>query len=95
MEYPPFVRLVRLELRAPRAEDVEAGARKMAGLVTRWIEASGSGTTRMIGPAPCFFARQAGNYRWQIVLAGPDPARIIKGKDLGGWRIEVDPQALL
>ncbi len=94
-EYPPFVHLVRLELRGPRPEEIEAGARKMAALVEHWIAESGSRATRIIGPAPCFFARQAGNYRWQVVLAGPDPVKILKGRDLGDWRVEVDPQALL
>ena len=29
---------------------------------------------QVIGPAPCFFNRMNGLYRWQIVLRGTDPA---------------------
>jgi primosomal protein N' (replication factor Y) len=49
----------------------------------------------MIGPAPCFFARIAGQYRWQIVLNGPDPAALLRGRDLGEWRVEINPPSLL
>ena len=93
--YPPFSRLARLELRGPRADEIEAGARKMTALVQHWIDETGSEATRIIGPAPCFFPRLAGNYRWQIIIAGPDPLKILRGRDLGDWRVEIDPQALL
>lgn len=93
--YPPFSRLVRLELRMASLPDVEANARRMAARLQTWMEESDAKATRLIGPAPCYFPKQAGQYRWQIVLAGPDPTRIIRGKELGDWRIEVDPQSLL
>lgn len=93
--YPPFSRLVRLELRMANSSDVEANARLMVARIKIWMEESDAKATRLIGPAPCYFPKQAGQYRWQIVLAGPDPTRIIRGRDLGDWRIEVDPQSLL
>jgi primosomal protein N' (replication factor Y) len=93
--YPPFVHLVRLELRRPRLEEMEGQARLMAAKIQAWMEAAGAHATRIIGPAPCYFPKLAGQYRWQILLAGPDPARILRGKDLGEWRVEVDPQTLL
>ena len=59
--------------------------------------------TDLIGPVPCFFAREAGWYRWQIVIRGPDPVSLLRGKSLTGaasnlskgWRVEVDPISLL
>jgi primosomal protein N' (replication factor Y) len=49
----------------------------------------------MIGPAPCFFTRIGGFYRWQIVLRGPDPASLLRGRSLGVWRVEAEPVSLL
>jgi hypothetical protein len=42
-------------------------------------------------------------FRWQIILRGPDPASLLRGKKLEGtalslskgWRVEVDPVSLL
>ena len=97
--YPPFARLLRLEYRNADAVLAEKEARRMALQVQRWLDEGGFTATHMIGPTPCFFARQAGLYRWQIVLRGADPLRIMmQHHPLGGderWRVEVDPLNLL
>ena len=93
--YPPFNRLVRLELRDQDATRAEVGARAMAARLNNWMEAEGRRETTLIGPVPCFFAKISGVYRWQIVLRGPDPASLLRDKNLTGWRVEVDPVSLL
>ncbi len=93
--YPPFNRLVRLEYRHAQAAKAEAEATAMAQKITHWLEADDRRETALIGPAPCFFSRLAGLYRWQIILRGPNPASLLQGKNLGGWRVEVDPVTLL
>jgi len=93
--YPPFNRLVRLELRDQDATRAEVGARAMAARLNNWMEAEGRRETTLIGPVPCFFAKISGVYRWQIVLRGPDPASLLRQKNLTGWRVEVDPVSLL
>jgi primosomal protein N' (replication factor Y) len=93
--YPPFTRLARLELRSPDAAAAESEARRMAQAVRAWLEAEGRRATGLIGPAPCFFSRLGGEYRWQIVLRGPDPAALLRGRDLRSWRLEIDPPSLL
>ena len=50
---------------------------------------------RLIGPAPCFFTRLSGKYRWHIILRGADPVRLVRDLDLPGVRVEVDPASLL
>ena len=95
LAYPPFGRLARLEMRGRDAARVEAAAQKLAGQIRQWIAAEDRRATQMIGPAPCFFARAGELYRWQIVLRGPDPLSLLRGKSLGGWRVEVDPMSLL
>ena len=93
--YPPFTALVRLEFRHLDAARAEQGARELAAQVQRWIQELGRTQTRLLGPAPCFFARAAGMYRWQIIVAGPDPVSLLRGRNLTGWRVEVNPPSLL
>ena len=95
IQYPPFTRLVRLELRNSDMARVEAEAQAMARQVQGWIKEGHYRGTEIIGPVPCFFGRQNNIYRWQIILRGPDPASILRGRALGEWRVEVDPASLL
>jgi primosomal protein N' (replication factor Y) len=93
--FPPFARLVRLEYRHHQVEEAEEEAQRLAGQLRAWLKAEDRRATEMIGPAPCFYTRLEGNYRWQIILRGPDPASLLVGRKLGDWRVEVSPQALL
>ncbi|MBU2610121.1 MAG: primosomal protein N', partial [Chloroflexi bacterium] len=92
---PPFSRLVRLEYRHYDAAKAEAEARAMAAKIQQWLTMDDRRQTTMIGPVPCFFAKQGGLYRWQIILRGPQPESLLRGKPLGEWRVEVDPISLL
>jgi primosomal protein N' (replication factor Y) (superfamily II helicase) len=93
--YPPFNRLVRMEYRSVLERKAESEAAAMAGKLAHWIEKEDRRETSFIGPAPCFFSRLNGLHRWQIVLRGPDPASLLRGKNLADWRLEVDPLSLL
>ncbi len=93
--YPPFNRLVRLEFRDGDGTKAESEARGMAGKLARWIKDEDRRETTLIGPAPCFFEKTGGLNRWQIVLRGPDPASLLRGRNLSGWRVEVDPISLI
>ncbi len=93
--YPPFSRMVRLEYRHDDAAKAEEVAEKMAQQIRVWLRQEGRVATEVIGPVPCFFTRLRGQYRWQIVLRGPDPASLLRGRTFGDWRIEVDPPSLL
>ncbi len=95
LRYPPFARLARLELRSANAAKVEADARAMSRQIEDWIKEGDHRGTEIIGPVPCFFGRQNGLYRWQIVLRGPRPAAVLRGRPLGEWRLEIDPVSLL
>ncbi|MBA4379535.1 MAG: primosomal protein N', partial [Anaerolinea sp.] len=92
---PPFSRLVRLEYRHYDAAKAEAEARAMAAKIHHWLEAEQRTQTTVIGPVPCFFAKLGGLYRWQLVLRGPEPESLLRGKALGEWRVEVNPISLL
>jgi len=93
--YPPYSRLVRLEYRHYEAAKAEAAAQQIAKKIQQWLTTEHRILTTVIGPVPCFFARVAGLYRWQIVVRGPEPESLLRGKSFEGWRVEVGPESLL
>jgi primosomal protein N' (replication factor Y) len=93
--YPPFNQLVRLEYRHLKADQAEGAAEELANQIQGWLAAGGMSATHMIGPVPPFFSRIKGEYRWQIILRGPDPRTLLRGRQLRDWRIEVNPPNLL
>lgn len=93
--YPPFAKLARLEYRDADPLKAEAEAQKLAGRLKVRLEAEGHRQTEMIGPVPCFFAKENGEYRWQIILRGPDPSAVLRDARFAAWRIEIDPISLL
>ncbi len=94
--YPPFGALVRLEYRHPQAAKAEEAARDLAERIRGWLDEEDRRQTDLIGPVPCFFSRLGGLYRWQIVLRGPDPASLLRGRSFpAGWRVEIGPVSLL
>ena len=95
LHYPPFSQLVRLEFRHRDPERAESASHIMAQQVRKWMEEEHRTETELVGPTPCFFSRLGGLYRWQIVLRGPDPASLLRGRNLGDWRVEVNPSSLL
>ncbi|MDP1547614.1 MAG: primosomal protein N', partial [Anaerolineales bacterium] len=93
--YPPFAKLARLEYRDADPLKAEEEAEKLATKIQVRLEAGGFRQTEMIGPVPCFFAKDNGEYRWQIVLRGPEPAAVLRDMRASDWRVEVDPISLL
>jgi primosomal protein N' (replication factor Y) len=108
--YPPLQRLARLVYHHTQRAKGEAEATRMAGLLRIEIERLSKisdreskipkggemGEMRLIGPAPCFFSRQRGEWRWQVVLCGPDPNALLRRVPLpDGWRLDIDPVDLL
>ncbi len=94
--YPPFSRLVRLLFTDTSARKCAAESEGLQRLLSSTMSRLGIADVDMIGPAPCFVERIRGRYRWQIVLRGPAPARILSGLPLpAGWQVDVDPVSLL
>ncbi len=92
--YPPFARLARLEFRHRDSLSAEKEVQKLATKLQKRID-SEHRAANLIGPAPCFFSKLNGEYRWQIILRSPDPVSILREKLSTGWRVEVDPVSLL
>jgi primosomal protein N' (replication factor Y) len=95
MGYPPFSHLARLEIRSEQSEEAEEKGRRLAGLLKGWIEQGDFRATELVGPVPCYFSKVSGQYRWQILVRGPDPTALLRGKPLGEWRVEIDPPSVL
>jgi len=93
--YPPYSKFIRLLYNSQVPGKSEMEAKKMASQLRLWIRTEAQGAVDMVGPVPAFYTRLENRYRWQILLRGNDPAVFLRGKKLGDWRIEVDPQSLL
>jgi primosomal protein N' (replication factor Y) len=93
--YPPFTRLLRLEYRHHDPVRALEEAERLASILEPRVVEKTRGRASIIGPAPCFFSKLEGRYRWQIVLRGADPGAYLEGLRLDDWRIEIDPLTLL
>lgn len=93
--YPPYSSLVKMEYRHHNPVKAEEAALEMAEQVVEWTSSGDFRQTDSIGPVPCYYAKLNNYYRWQLILRGPDPKEVLRGRKLGDWRVEVDPQDLL
>lgn len=97
-ELPPFKRYVRLVYASYQDTDAQLEAASVKTRLQNILEShhdngnDGTLGISIIGPSPTFPIRVAGRYRWQILLKGDDPARILDQLPLTtGWTIDVDP----
>ncbi len=93
--YPPFRRVLRLIYRHADAGKAESEARVVVKQLEAYIKTARPPATDIVGPAPCFFGKIAGESRWHIIVRSPDPAALARGLTLKGWHIDVDPVSLL
>ena len=71
--YPPFLKIIRLEIRDKNPHSVEKKAGVYAATLQSWIEREGFQSTRLVGPTPAYFSKIRGEWRWQILVKGPNP----------------------
>ncbi len=104
LRYPPFAEMIRLVVRG-RSEPIASefantiAARLRAALKERQADA------RVLGPAPCPFARLKGRYRFQIQVQGPDGEQLrgaaaaatagLEPPEDVQWTVDVDPVDML
>lgn len=94
-DHPPFSRLVSLVYAHRNPEACRLGAEKLSRRLTEKGEANGL-VVDMIGPAPKYYSKIRGRFRWQIILRGPDSSRLLSDEPLPqGWTVDVDPGNLL
>jgi primosomal protein N' (replication factor Y) len=100
MGYPPFARLVRLVCSDSNQARCRERAQDLAQQLVRAIRQHGLDTLDLIGPAPCFFKRLRGQWRWQIIVRGPCPSadleRLFNSVPMPpGWQLDRDPLDML
>jgi primosomal protein N' (replication factor Y) len=93
--YPPFRRMVALRFSDADPHRCRSAANKMGHWLSSEIQRMGI-PAELIGPAPCFFSRVRGRYRWQIVILASEPSQLLRDVALPrGWQVDVDPTTLL
>ena len=90
--YPPYRRLTRLLYVDASRERCQQETARVAQALKDRAESLGLDDFGIIGPAPAFFSRERGKYRWHILFRAEDPAALLAGVFLTPhWRIDVDP----
>jgi primosomal protein N' (replication factor Y) len=94
--YPPYRRLAKLVYEDTSPSRARAGVEALAEILRDALAQRGLPTTDLIGPAPPFFARLRGRYRWQMLLRHSDPAEFLRAIPIPpGCRVDVDPVSVL
>lgn len=96
--YPPARRMARLVYWDKKRDKAEAMAARMADIVRHRLATMGLDEREalLLGPAPSFFSRFRGSYRWQAVLLCVDPAAVLRPLVFPfGWRVDIDPVTVL
>jgi primosomal protein N' (replication factor Y) len=106
--YPPFGRLIGLQVSGTREEPVAAAAARWADLIRREKATTPGNSLEVLGPIPASPPRLRKRFRWRLLVKGRDEAALRQAvratlKEIetasraGGLRydIDVDPQSLL
>ena len=70
----------------------------MAGTIRARLQEMrlGPDDASLIWPAPAFFARFRGYYRWQLLMITDDPPAVLRRLTIPfGWRVDIDPVSVL
>jgi len=78
------------------AQAAQLGAQAVAEQLRQRRARLGLAELDIIGPTPSFYAQIQGQYRWQLLLRGSDPASLLRDMFLPiGWQVDVDPYNML
>lgn len=95
-KYPPYSRLVKLIYEDADYASARLEADRMAEYLQKTLARHGLSAGDLMGPAPPFFARLRGRFRWQILIRHPAPSDLLRHAEIhAGWRAEIDPVSVL
>jgi len=95
-DYPPFSHLIRLLYAHSNERQAQQEAARMFRALETRIAQRGLPSLDLIGPAPAFFHRVRGQYRYQILVRGANPHTLVQDIALPlGWRVDVEPVSML
>jgi primosomal protein N' (replication factor Y) len=90
--YPPFASLAKLVYVHSSQKRCQEETERLHRTLDNKVARLGLAGVDLIGPAPCFFGRLRGKYRWQIVVRASDPQALLHDVVFPpGWRVDVDP----
>jgi primosomal protein N' (replication factor Y) len=102
MRYPPYSRMLKVEFRHSNPALLQKQVLQQNEQLLSWIEEADLRQTELIGPAPCFYEKRAGQYRWQILIRGVNPGKLLELHPPSEWslggatvQVTVDPTTLL
>jgi primosomal protein N' (replication factor Y) len=94
--YPPLTSIARLLRVGPGESRVQRESEDVAARIRHFLRREAIGDIEVIGPAPAFYRKIRGRYRWQIILKGRGLSEFVATLDLPpGWHIDVDPTSTL
>ncbi len=93
---PPFTRLALLVYAHTSEALCQREAERMKDLLIEERDARGIGGVSVLGPAPAYFQRRRGRFRWQLVLRGSELSAFLSPIPFPqGWTIDIDPVSLI
>lgn len=94
--YPPFNRLLRLVYRHANQEHALEEAARVANELRIARDAAGRAEPDILGPTPAYIPRVRGEYRYQVLMRGRNPSRLLESIRLGDhWHVDVDPASII
>lgn len=94
--YPPFRRIVRIVISHAKPEQAQALAKEAGRLLRTRIDEYAIAGLELIGAVPCFYAKLNRVYRWQVLIRGVEPERLLDGLTIPAhWSVDVDPTDVL
>jgi len=92
---PPFTSMIKLMHSAGNADVAKAEADRFAKDLSEARESHGETGIEVIGPTPAYPLKVRNMYRWQILLKGSHPERLLEIVPAGSlWSVDVDPASL-
>ncbi|HWZ65408.1 MAG TPA: primosomal protein N' [Patescibacteria group bacterium] len=92
MQFPPFIYLLKLTCSYKTELGAIRAAKRMASdLKSQWPNVT------ILGPAPAFYERLHGNYRWQLIIKSKQRANIVAIAKASPpkWQADLDPATIL
>lgn len=90
--FPPFRFLLKMTCSYKTERGAVSASKKMAASIKHSFP-----SVNILGPAPAFYERMGGNYRWQIIIKGRQRSELIKiANNLpANWQTDIDPVSIL
>ena len=92
---PPFTKIIKLTHSAVDASKAEHEAKRMSEMLGNARESYGETGVVVIGPTPAYPLKLRDMYRWQILIKGSHPDRLLELVPPGSlWVVDIDPVTL-